>query len=382
MNAMKSMNQPSRYERLAVIQKETRVDAFLFTSPSTVKWLSNYFYNFETGPSPFHLLPSALLIVPGQLLSLVIADNETFSTSAGRQAMSVISYASYSYEKPLDYSLQFLNKLHTLLKQVGLTKASIGIEQDFLPYVVAKTIGLKYPAIGWIDVTREITSLKAVKDADEIMQIRAACCLCDIGQAAVVKHAQAGMTELELFNFARLEMEASAGTRVPVMADLVSGKRTATGGGIPTSKVIQPGDLILSDITPCLNGYWGDSCNTMIVGTPNSSQREAFKRVSEALHIAIHVIRPGVKAMEIDSLMRKHIGDFPHHGGHGVGTQYHEEPRIVPCNAMELVPNMVIALEPGIYNPDFGIRLEHLVLVTETGCEILTKFEHYSELTS
>ena len=55
---------------------------------------------------------------------------------------------------------------------------------------------------------------------------------------------------------------------------------------------------------------------------------------------------------------------------------YHEEPRIVPYNDMELASNMVIALEPAIYKKDYGIRLEHMVVVTEYGCEILTKFQH------
>lgn len=376
------MNQPSRFERLALIQKETQVDAFLFTTPSTVKWLSNYFYNFETGPSPFQLLPAALIVQPGRTMYLLAADNETIPAFAPGFEMTIVPYASYVYEKPLDFTQQFLDKLYGIISRHNIKKAHLGIESGSLPLAVFQFLTRQFPQMKFTDVTREIAFIKAFKDRDEIDCIRAASHLCDIGQTALLKHAQEGLTELGLFSLIRLEMESSAGTRIPVMADLVSGTRTATGGGIPTNKVIQPGDLILSDITPCLNGYWGDSCNTVVVGTANSSQREAFKRVNEALHIAIQAIRPGVKAMEIDSLMRKHIGNFPHHGGHGVGTQYHEEPRIVPCNAMELVPNMVIALEPGMYNPDFGIRLEHLVLVTETGCEILTKFQHCFELIS
>ncbi len=71
-------------------------------------------------------------------------------------------------------------------------------------------------------------------------------------------------------------------------------------------------------------------------GNQTSEQRKAFALVKEALDIAISEIHPGVKAKKIDSLMRSHIGNFPHHGGHGVGTMYHEEPRITPYNEMEL----------------------------------------------
>ena len=98
--------------------------------------------------------------------------------------------------------------------------------------------------------------------------------------------------------------------------------------------------------------------------------------------MGISTVRPGVQAKEVDCVMRKHLeaeGGFGHHGGHGLGLFYHEEPRIVPYNTMVLEPGMVIALEPAVYKNDYGIRLEHLVLVTKDGREVLTKFKHCFE---
>jgi Xaa-Pro aminopeptidase len=161
------------------------------------------------------------------------------------------------------------------------------------------------------------------------------------------------------------------------MTDLVSGKATSTGGGNPTDRIIQENDLILSDLTPCLHGYWGDTCNTMVVGTPTAEQRKVFMLVREALEMGIDMIHPGIEAREVDLKMRRHLeaeGGFGHHGGHGVGTAYHEEPRIAPYNNMILQPAMVIALEPAVYKHDFGIRLEQLAVVTQTGCELISRF--------
>jgi Xaa-Pro dipeptidase len=317
--------------------------------------------------------------MPEKSATLIIADNELHQSTNIHTGISIKPYASYVYETPLNFTLQFLDQLRDVIKQNGIGKARIGIEQNSFPLAIAQSLSSQYPKIEFVDVTEDIANLRLIKDSDEIELIRKAAGLSDIGQASVLTHAKPGITELELFNLVRDNIEASVGTRVPLMADLSSGINTCSGGGMPTNKIIDTGDLILSDFTPCLNGYWGDSCNTIAVGNPTSSQKQNFTLVKEALEIGISTIRPGVQAREIDALMRKHIGNYPHHSGHGVGTMNHEEPRIVPYNKTELQPNMVIALEPAIYEKDFGIRLEHLVVVTETGCEILTKFQHCFE---
>jgi Xaa-Pro dipeptidase len=374
--------QLSRIERLKDIQEASQLDAFLFTSAQTITWLSGYFYNFETGSSPFQLLPAALLMVPSKKSILILADNESFSSNGIGSDVEVKLYSSYVYEKSLDFTPQFLLKLCEAISENGLSGAIIGIEQNSLPYVVAQTISSAFPGIKIRNVSDELIPIKAIKDPDEIDCIRKATALCDIGQAAVLKHARVGMTELELFSLIRTEMEATVGTRLPLMLDLVCGARTEEGGGNPSNKIIQQGNLILSDLTPCLNGYWGDTCNTMVVGKPTDEQRRNFKQIEEALKLAINFIRPGVKAMEVDQLLRNHLANicnYGHHSGHGVGTNYHEEPRIVPCNEMILEANMVIALEPAIYTNGYGIRLEHLVLVTKSGCETLSKFKHCLE---
>ncbi|MEO8416661.1 MAG: Xaa-Pro peptidase family protein [Ginsengibacter sp.] len=371
-----------RIEKLIEIKKTTKADAFLITSAASLKYLSGYFFYFEHGISPFQLLPAALFVGPELQASLVLADNETQQLSSIDSSISIKTYESYVYEKPIDCTTQFLSRLNEVFKQSGIKKGRLGVELNALPASVLFSLNAQYPDIELVDVTDEIARLRIIKDKDEIECIRRAAGLSDIGQAAVLRLAKTGMSELELFNLVRCEMEESVGTRVPLMADFVSGTRTATGGGLPTNKIIIQGDLILTDFTPCLDGYWGDSCSTIVMGAPTTEQSNIFNLVREALEIGINTIRPGVQAKEVDLAMREHLkaeGNFGHHGGHGVGVVYHEEPRITPYNTMILQPGMVIALEPAVYKNDFGIRLEHLMNVTNDGCELLTKFTHCFE---
>ena len=67
--------------------------------------------------------------------------------------------------------------------------------------------------------------------------------------------------------------------------------------------------------------------------------------------------------------------DYPHHSGHGLGADWHEEPRIVPGSKTVLEPGMVVAFEPGSYGDGEGVRVEQVVLVTDDGCEILSRHE-------
>jgi Xaa-Pro dipeptidase len=370
-----SKTNPSRLEKLEELKRTKNLDACLISSPASITYFSGYFFYFEYGSSPFQVIPAAFLGFSGQEAALVIADNEVDQLPLLDPAITVHPYGSYTFEQPLDFSRNCLVQVRTQLQKRLRGRVRIGMEPNSLPQSIALSIMEYLPGAELVDISSEIAVLRAVKDEDELANIRQAAALCDIGQRVVLQEAREGITELELFSEVRKQIDASVGIRVPVMADLVSGARTAAGGGMPSNRLIQSGDLILCDLTPCLRGYWGDCCNTVAVQHSTLAQKKTFGLVKEALSIGIQAIHPGVQAKEIDRLMRAHIGNYSHHSGHGVGTQYHEEPRIVPYNATELVAGMVIALEPAIYEKDYGVRLEHLILVTATGSEILTKFE-------
>ena len=101
--------------------------------------------------------------------------------------------------------------------------------------------------------------------------------------------------------------------------------------------------------------------------------------VVEAQRMAIKEIKPGISAGKIDSAGRQYIEKhgfaefFGHNLGHGVGLEVHEQPSVSVRGKCILEPGMVFTVEPGIYLPGkFGVRIEDMVLVTETGVKVLT----------
>jgi Xaa-Pro aminopeptidase len=214
--------------------------------------------------------------------------------------------------------------------------------------------------------------LRAVKDEDEIERIRASIVLCDVGQAAARAALRGGASELEAWGAVQSAMEQAAGERLSILCDFASGERSGEVGGPPGDRVLRNGDLTIVDLVPRLAGYHGDSCSTIAVGGVPAEARSAHSRCREALENGLAALAPGLIAGDLDGLVRKGL-DYPHHTGHGVGVSAHEEPRIVPGSETVLAPGMLVALEPGSYPGPWGMRVERVALVTETGCEILSR---------
>src|SRR5204863_8097223 len=166
-----------------------------------------------------------------------------------------------------------------------------------------------------------------------------------------------------------------------VVTATTGAEATPIGGGVATGRVVQQGDLVLTDTSPWIDGGRSDTANAVFVGTPDRVARDRFDAVRRALHDGIALCRPGVIAKEVDRQMRAmlaaHGPTYNHHTGHRIGAAWSEEPRITPYCEERFQEGMVLALEPAIYLPGWGgIRLEHVFLVGADGNEILTKFEH------
>jgi Xaa-Pro aminopeptidase len=126
-------------------------------------------------------------------------------------------------------------------------------------------------------------------------------------------------------------------------------------------------------------GYKSDLTRTVWRGEPSAQFREVYSVVLAAQAAGIAAIRPGIPAEQVDTLARDVIADagyaerFIHSLGHGIGLDIHEQPRLAPKSPVTLQAGMVVTVEPGIYLPNWGgVRIEDDVLVTDTGCQVLS----------
>lgn len=333
-------------------------DVIVASDPFTVAWLTGFAPDVVSGPSPFAASPVAVVGADGRRVLVVSSDEEPPTAATGWE---VRSYEGFTVG-PLDPHGGQRAVLADL--RVG---GRVAVEPHALPSSLASVL----PA-GTADASGTLRRLRAVKAPAEVERIRAAIRLCDAGQAAARAAARPGLTELELWSAVTGAMEQAAGERLPLLADLVTGERTAEIGGSPGDRVLAEGDLVLCDLVPRLAGVWGDSCATFALGEPPAGAREAHARACETLDALAAALRPGAVAGDVDRLGRSAGLDYPHHTGHGLGCAYHEEPRIVPGGETVLEPGMIVALEPGTYPGPWGLRVERVFLVTEHGAEPLS----------
>ena len=344
-----------RRERALEAVRAAGAEALLATRPATVTWLTGYAEDVEWGPSPFALSPMALVTADGPPVLVVSEDGAEAAAALGCE---VFSYRGFSVE-PID---PVGGATRALREAVG--SRVVATEPGYLPAALA-------PEIEWIDVGDRLRMVQAVKDPDEIEKIRGAITLCDAGQAEARARSAPGVTELELWTHLRLAIEREAGARTPIVADCVAGPSTGDTGGAPGDRPIQEGDLVLVDLVPRRDGYWGDCCATWAVGEPSARAVAHHQAARERLERVLEAVKPGAVAADLDAICRTGL-DYPHHSGHGLGADWHEEPRIVPGSRTVLEPGMVVAFEPGSYGDGEGVRVEQVVLVTATGYEVLS----------
>lgn len=354
------------------------LDAALLTSPWTITWLTGYAPPVQTGPSPFDGGPALAWYSAGDL-TLITSDGE--AVAARSAGCEVREYAGYTIDEPLDV----VERQSAIVRQLiggsgGRGRgARVAVEMRFLTAPLLRALQESIPGATLDPIDGVLEPLRAVKTADEIAKMRAALALCDLAQTEVRDRLRPGISEIALWGEMKASLEVRAGSRLPLLADLVAGTRTGDIGGPPGAYVLREGDPVMADIVPRLDGYWGDICGGHFVGDPSDDMARIWGIVRDTLRRGIDAVRPGVVARDLDALMRDSIRDagyepYPHHSGHGLGVSFHEEPRIVPYNVMVLEPGMIVALEPGIYLPGIGgVRLEDVVLLNQGGCEVLTR---------
>lgn len=219
--------------------------------------------------------------------------------------------------------------------------------------------------------------LRMLKDQAELEALRENARIADLAQGALRAALRDGVTERELADVVNAAFLAQGAT--PAFAIVGTGVNSSFPHHHTGDTPIRPGQPIVCDIGAGKLGYFSDITRMACLGTPPADYAEVHAVVEAAVQAALAVIRPGIRAHQVDDAARGVItaagygAYFTHRTGHGLGSEVHERPWITAASQQVLEEGMVFSVEPGIYLPGrFGIRLEEIAVVTATGCEVLS----------
>jgi len=255
----------------------------------------------------------------------------------------------------------------------------IGFEATNLPYGVAARLYELIKNAKLIPCRDMVEEIRAVKDPGEITLIRRSARLNKKVFNSALRRLKPGVSERSLAD----EIETifiREGARSAFELIVASGENASKPHALPTSAKIRENSFVMIDIGAKLDGYCSDLTRMVTLGRVKDKFKKIYNTVRIAQEKAIEMIRPGVMVRDVDAAGRDHIKGagfgkyFGHSLGHGIGMNVHEKPTISSLSEGSLRPGMVFTVEPAIYIPKFGgARIEDMVLVTDKGCEVLTR---------
>lgn len=343
------------------------VDAVIIHRPEHLLYLANFF----APPNSLNYHSSSFLLLEKSGESTLFVDNWLVPVE-NAAVDNIVVTDWYDCIAPAENRTCVVAE--SVVKRLqSLRVESIAAELSVLPAHLA--IVCAFGTV--VDVDERLRELRQIKDPDELQAIQRGIRTAEAIHGASRELLIPGLTELEYYSELVARGIVAAEAPFVMMCDLASGDRAGAGGGSPTKRHMEAGELVLLDIFPYVEGYRGDITNTLVVGgQPDGEQEETFELVHEALLAGEALLRPGVKASEIyeavDSTFRAAGSGchLTHHAGHAIGLGHPEAPELVPKSDAILAENMVMTLEPGLYGiSGGGIRLEHDYLITSNGCQ-------------
>ncbi len=340
------------YRRIMALLSSQEAETVYITSPENLQ----YFSGFTGGEGALILRRDSFLLFTDSRY-LVQASEEAQKFLIVNTAET--SVASYLAEKDIGH---------------------LAYEDAFLTAVQFEGLRKLLPHMEFFPASEAILRQRSIKDEKEQAMTKEAARLADEAFGHVLPKLCPGVSEKEIAMELEWYMRKNGASAPSFPIICASGLRSAMPHGVASEKKLEQGDFVTLDFGCFYEGYASDMTRTVVLGKADEKQREVYETVLAAQEAALHAVCAEKTGKEIDAVARgiieaKGFGQyFGHALGHGTGLNIHEHPLLSPKWEETLSPGMLVTVEPGIYIENFGgVRIEDLVLVTEDGCENLTK---------
>ncbi|TNC26496.1 M24 family metallopeptidase [Amycolatopsis alkalitolerans] len=269
--------------------------------------------------------------------------------------------------------------------RLGDTRATrVGIAHyELVPSRLLNLVEEALPTAEIVSATALLDAARMVKSEWELARMRRSAKVCAAGWRAFVEALEPGLPEYRIVAAVEAEIKR-LGAEDNFML-IASGKDEVRGMTPPSARLLEDGDMVRTELTPQMDGYWLQICRSAVVGKASDAQKRSFDLFNEAVEAGMAVVKPGVTAHEIavaqnDVFRRQGYGEYctsqyTRVRGHGHGLHLDETP-IIEGNHTVLPENAVFIIHPNTYTPIAGYHvLGDPVRVTADGYEVLLETE-------
>ena len=353
--------------RQARAMKDAGLDAIVSVSPENFAYVTGF------------LSPTAPLMRWRHAMAVVTADESVALAVVDMEASTIRAKSPPATEIAVwsEFKFDAMAVLAEVLRKHGLANARIGIELDYLPAGDFSDLQKLLPQAHFAPAQALLARLREVKTPDEIDILRKLSRIADKAITDAYHAVHVGSTEMDLAAALTRGVYAQGAEYFKLMI-VATGERSVFPNVGPTDRVLKRGDVCRVEIFPIIGGYHAGVCRTAAVGAAPPEAERIWANLTACKYLLLEAIKPGASTRGIYDLYLKKVGELGlppiSFIGHGIGLHLHEDPYLGPTEDRALEAGMVLGIEPLIYQTGFGFGMQNkdMVLVTASGCELLS----------
>jgi len=363
-----------RTARAQRLMRDARLDALLVTAPPNFRYFSGFDSQFWESPTrPW------FIVVPADGEPIAVIPDIAAPELARTWIRTIHTWPA---PRPADDGRSLLCSVFAgLPNRHGRIGAELGREMALrMPVIEFMALRDAVPGFAFVDGSPCLWQIRQVKTPAEIRHIRYVCELASDAYRALPGLVGTGMTEREVARALRIDLARRGADSTPFLP-VISGP-----GGVaqivcgPGDRRLEAGDVMFIDTGSIYDGYFCDFDRVYAIGAIDDAAKRAHETVWQATEAGIAAAQPGATTDDLWAAMQAvldaggALGNNVGRSGHGLGMQLTEPPSNMPGDGTVLQPGMVMTIEPGMeYASGRMIVHEENVVITEDGCELLTK---------
>jgi len=369
------VNESSILNRLRDTMGEMGIDALVTASPENFCYING----IVVPSQPLMRWRHALTVLRSNgERTVIVVDMEHSTVTKSLSGIEVLAWGEFT-NRPMEV-------LAGALADLGLGRASIALEMDYLPAEDYLELTRLLPDVNWSSCEQMLARQRQIKTPDEVALLRRLSRISDQSIRDAYRSVTIGDSEMDIAAALTRGVFTLGAENFKLMI-VATGDRSQLPNVGPSERRLEATDICRVEIFSMLNGYHAGVCRTAMVKKAPPEAERIWAHLHEAKLLVLDMAKPGISTRAVYEAFIAHLNKLGLPAikfiGHGIGLHLHEEPYLGMYSDQPLEAGMVLGVEPLVYETGYGFGMQNkdMILITENGCELLSDISDTEYLT-